>query len=375
MKYDPDTIGTIVIKLGTNLISGAQAFEGQVIEDVVKEICTLKNTHSLNVVLVSSGAIGCGMRALNLPDRPASLPDKQAVAAVGQSYLMHYYQTLFATYGGDLHTAQVLLTTHDLDDRQHYLNARNTLHTLFAMKRVVPIVNENDSTATDELRFSDNDNLAARVAAKIDADLLVILTDVDGLYDRNPADDDGARLIEQVSLITDALIASAGQARTPLGTGGMRAKLEAARIATRAGVPVVIANGHRASIIQKTLDGSAPGTTFAPAANQLSQRKRWIAFGRRIEGALHVDAGAARALAEQGRSLLPAGVVSVTGHFSMGATVTVHEPGGQVIARALTNYSSADIERILGKQSSEIGAVLGRKDFDEVVHRDNLALV
>ncbi len=375
MKYEPERIGTVVIKVGTNLISGKQAFEGLVIENVVKELCDLKRKYPLNVLLVSSGAIGCGMRALHLEKRPASLPEKQAVAAVGQSYLMHYYQTLFATYGGDLHTAQVLLTTHDLNERQNYLNARNTIHTLFDMKRVIPVVNENDSTATDELRFSDNDNLAARVAAKIDASLLIILTDVDGLYDRNPEEDDGARLVEHVSTITDALIASAGEAGTILGTGGMRAKLEAARIATRAGVPVVIANGQRPNILHDILEGAAPCTAFAPNAKQLSQRKRWIAFGRRIEGALHVDAGAVRALAQQGRSLLAAGVVEVTGSFQMGATVTIHGPDGEVIARALTNYSSSDIERIKGKKSGEITALLGRKDFDEVVHRDNLALV
>ncbi len=375
MHIDPKSIKTLVIKIGTNLLSGDEAFEGKVMENVVQEICALKKEYGHNVVLVSSGAIGCGMKSLGLAERPQSLPDKQAVAAVGQAQLMHYYEALFKTYGQGLATAQVLLTSSDLDERRTYLNARNTLLRLFEMGSVIPIVNENDTTAVDELRFSDNDTLAAKIAGKINADLLIILSDVDGLYDRNPHSHADARLITEVDSITPAIEALAGGPGSVSSTGGMRTKLEAAKIATSAGVPTVITNGHQEQVIHSVLAGGLERTVFAPAASGLSHRKRWIAFGRTMQGVIHVDDGARKALVGAGKSLLAAGITRVSGDFEVGDAVEIRDAAGQLIARALVNYASRDVERIQGLQSSEIAAVLGHKDFDEVAHRDNMVLL
>jgi len=375
VKFDPDTIRTLVVKIGTQLLSGRRAFEGMVMEAVVKEIAALKRRHDLNVLIVSSGAVGCGMNALGLTKRPADLRNKQAVAAVGQATLMHYYETLLKTYGEGLRSAQVLLTWSDLDKRQSYLNVRNTLNTLFSLKTVVPIVNENDSTAVEELRFGDNDTLAAKIAAKINAGLLIILSDVDGLYDGNPAQRADAKIIPYVERVTDEIAACAGGAGSVAATGGMRTKLEAARIAAAAGVPVIIANGNRQGVVRGVLEGTVPCTVFAPARESLSHRKRWIAFGRVMQGQLIVDDGARKALVNQGKSLLPAGVVEVRGEFDVGAAVLVRDAAGHDLARGLVNYSSRDVARIRGKKTVEIAGILGHKDFDEVIHRDNLVLL
>ncbi len=375
MRTDPFQIKRLVIKIGTNLLAGKQAFEGEVLENMVKEVCALKREYGMSVLIVSSGAVGCGMQALGLKQRPALLPDKQAVAAVGQSRLMHYYETLFHAYGEGLTTAQVLLTQADLDSRRNYLNVRNTLLTLFAMGNVVPIINENDSTATEELRFGDNDTLAAKIAAKINANLLIILTDVEGLYDRNPQQSAEARLISDVERITPEIEAAAGGAGSIAATGGMRTKLEAAKIAAAAGVDCVITSGHQEQVIHRVLSGEARRTRFFPAKAALSHRKRWIAFGRTTTGALMVDDGACNALLNQGKSLLPAGIVNVEGKFLAGAAVRIVAPDGKTIARGLVNYSSDDINVIKGHKSGDIGVLLGRKDFDEVIHRNNMVVL
>jgi len=374
MPFDPLQIQTLIIKIGTSLLSGQRAFEGRVMEKMVKELCRLKQSHDLNILIVTSGAVGCGMNVLKIAQRPSELHLKQAVASVGQATLMHYYETLFQTYSDNLHTAQILLTARDLDDRQTYLNVRNTLRALFDMKMIIPIINENDSTAVEQLRFGDNDTLAARIAAKINAGLLILLSDVDGLYDRNPKEE-GAQLLHTVREITPEIDAAAGGAGTHTGTGGMKTKLEAARIATAAGVPMIIANGHHPDVIHGVLDGTAPCTCFTPVDDALSHRKRWIAFGRAHSGVLQIDEGAQRALVDQGKSLLPAGVTIVLGEFEVGDAVTIRTAAGQDIARALVNYNSRDIRKIMGHHSREIEALLGRKDFDEIVHRDNLVLL
>ena len=375
MKTPGTRLKRLVVKIGTNLLSGKRAFEGRVMETVVRELCDIKTAHGIDVLVVSSGAVGFGMKALGLEHRPTLLPEKQAVAAVGQSRLMHYYETLVGTHSPGLTTAQVLLTQADLDERRNYLNARNTLVTLFEMKNVIPVINENDSTATEELRFGDNDTLAAKIAAKINADLLIILTDVDGLYDRNPDRDKSARLITEVAEITHDMEAVAGGAGSIASTGGMRTKLSAARIATAAGVRCVIANGFREGIIHGVLDGDAPCTQFLPAHAALSHRKRWIAFGRSVRGMIRVDDGARAALLDRGKSLLPAGVTAVEGQFESGAAVRIVDSAGEVIARGLVNYGSDDMRRIMRHKSAEIAALLGHKDFDEVVHRDNLVVL
>lgn len=375
MIMDPNTLRTLVVKIGTNLLSGQQAFEGRVMEALVRELCLLKQGRDLNVVVVSSGAVGCGMKALGLKKRPTALPEKQAVAAVGQSSLMHYYENLFKTHGENLTVAQILLTRRDLDDRRGYLNVRNTLHALFAMKHVVPIINENDSTAVEELRFGDNDTLAARIAAKINAGLLIILSDIDGLYDQNPAQHPDANLIPEVAKITPEIERLAGGAGSIASTGGMRTKLDAAKIACAAGVPVMIANGHHPQVIHGVLAGTLPHTLFRPSVAALSHRKRWIAFGRASHGWIAVDEGARAALVRQGKSLLPAGVTALGGNFDAGDAVEIRNADGEAIARALVNYSAADVERIKGRKSNEIERVLGHKDFDEIAHRDNMVLL
>jgi glutamate 5-kinase len=373
--FDLDHMQTLVIKIGTALLSGRRAFDGRVMEAVVKEICALKREHDINVLIVTSGAVGCGMNTLGLTARPADLRHKQAVAAVGQATLMHYYETLFLTYGDGLRTAQVLLSCADLANRRSYLNVRNTLQTLFEMKQVIPILNENDSTAVEELRFGDNDTLSAKIAAKINADLLIILTDVDGLYDKNPREADDAQLIDEVDKVTEDIEAFAGGAGTIAATGGMRTKLDAARIGAAAGVPVVLANGHTPGIVHGVLSGSVPRTLFLPAKVSISHRKRWIAFGQLAQGTLHIDDGARKALLEKGKSLLPAGVTALEGTFAVGASVRICDAQGHDLARGLVNYSSSELERIRGHKTTDIEGILGHKDYDEVIHRDNLVLL
>ena len=375
MHIDASNIKTLVVKIGTSLISGKKAFEGHVLEAVVKEISALKHERALNIILVSSGAVGCGMNTLGLKERPTSLPRKQAVAAVGQATLVHYYETLFATYGEGIHSAQVLLTLNDLDDRQSYLNVRNTLHELFAMKHIVPVINENDSTAVDELRLGDNDTLAAKIAAKCNAELLIILSDVDGLYDQDPTRNEDAALIPVVTEITEEIEANAGGAGTHTGTGGMRTKLDAVRIATAAGTTVVVANGHKPNILHDVFDDCADFTTFVPTAEALSHRKRWIAYGRKEKGTIIVDEGAKDVLLHQGKSLLAVGIKSLEGRFKIGDAVLIQDQSGNDLARGLVNYSSTDLKKIMGKKSSAIAEILGEKPYDEVAHRDNMVLL
>ncbi|HOF39026.1 MAG TPA: glutamate 5-kinase [Candidatus Hydrogenedentes bacterium] len=375
MNIDLSRAKTIVVKIGTSLLTGPTGFDGRVLEEIVKELCRLKRERNLNLLVVSSGAVGCGMAALGMTERPKRLPLKQATAAVGQANLMHYYETLFRTYGEGLRSAQVLLSASDLDNRGSYLNIRNTLHTLFALNSVIPIINENDSVSIEELKFGDNDTLAARVAAKIGADLLIILSNVDGLYDSDPRRNSEARLIAEVNTITPELEAAAGDTGDQTSVGGMVTKLVAARIASAAQVRTVIANGRRPNIIHDTLAGQGVGTTFYSSRDSLSQRKRWIAFGRAARGLIRVDDGARNALLKQGRSLLAAGITGVEGRFRMGDAVRVTDAENHDIARGLVNYSSEDIERIKGCKSTQIDAILGQKHFDEVIHRNNMVVL
>ena len=375
MNTDLSKVKTIVVKIGTSLLTGPTGFDGRILEELVKELCALKSERNLNVLVVSSGAIGCGMTTLGLKERPKLLPLKQATAAVGQANLMHYYETLFRTYGDGIRSAQVLLSASDLDNRETYLNIRNTLHTLFTLRNVIPIVNENDSVAIEELKFGDNDTLAARVAAKIGADILIILSNVDGLYDTDPRRNSEAHLIPQVDKITPEPEALAGDTAEQTSVGGMVTKLMAARIACAAQVRTIIANGRRPGIIRDTLSGHGVGTTFYSSRETLSHRKRWIAFGRSSRGTIYIDDGAKTALLRQGRSLLAAGIKEVEGEFRVGDSVRITDTQRNDIARGLVNYSSEDVDRIKGCKSSQIESILGRKDFDEVVHRNNMVLL
>lgn len=368
-------VKTLVVKLGTTLLTGERGFEGIVLEEIVKDLAKIKHERGLNLLIVSSGAMGCGMERLGMDKRPELLPVKQATAAVGQSRLMHIYEALFQTYGDGLHTAQVLLSASDLDTRRSYLNVRNTVNALFEFGNVVPIVNENDSTATAELRFGDNDTLAARVALKVNADLLVILSNVDGLYKEDPTRNPDAELMRRVESITEDIEQLAGDTREETSIGGMRTKLEAAKIACATGTPMIIANGHRPNIVSEVLDGTAPMTVFGADGQEMPHRKRWIAYGKAERGTLRVDDGARKALVERGKSLLPAGIIDVDGEFEIGEAVRVCDGQGKDLARGLSNYTSREIDLIKGHNSTEIESILGYKDYDVVIHRNNLVIL
>ena len=315
-------------------------------------------------ILVSSGAIACGMARLGVRRRPTALAQLQACAAVGQGELMAVYSRLFAAHG--LTVAQLLLTEADLADQQRFRNAKQTLLTLLH-RRVVPIINENDTVAVDEITFGDNDRLAALVASAIDAQLLLILTDVDGLLR------DG-QLIERVEALDQSRPSPVGSGRRQTTKGGITSKLEAARMAGHDGIPMVLANGTRPNVVTDLLAGQPVGTLFVPPLNRLSERKWWIAFSlRRPKGEVIVDAGAVRALAEQGRSLLPSGIVEVKGRFEPGACVHILDEEGREIARGVCNFSSADVARIKGLKSAEAAQRLGQP-AREVIHRDHMVL-
>jgi glutamate 5-kinase len=368
-------IKTLVVKLGTSLLSGETAFKGLVLEALVKDMAKVKRERDLDLLVVSSGAMGCGMERLGMKNRPATLPIKQATAAVGQSRLMHFYEALFQTYGDGLQTAQILLSAKDLDDRRSYLNVRNTINALFDFSNVIPIVNENDSVTTEELRFGDNDTLSAKIASKIGADLLIILSNVDGLFETDPSVDPDAKLIAHVDQVTSDIESLATGTRSTTAIGGMHTKLMAAKIACTSGTPMVIANGNRPNAISSVLDGTIPMTAFGKSANALSHRKRWIAFGRSPRGYVQIDDGARDALLRNGKSLLPAGITEVGGDFEMGEAIVVRDSAGHNVARGLTNYASHEVARIKGRKSGDIASILGYKDFDVVIHRNNLVLL
>lgn len=362
----------LVVKVGSGLVTNAATgADVDRIETLAAEIAAVRDGRQ--VVLVTSGAIVTGVARLGLGGRPRSIPEKQAAAAVGQSALMWQYDVAFKRHG--LVIAQVLLTAHDLSDRPRYLNARNTLLTLLRLG-VLPVVNENDTVAVEEIKVGDNDNLSAHVAALIDADLLVLLTDVDGLYTANPADDPTARKLDTVEAITDDIRQLVWGRSGALSVGGMATKLEAAQKAAASGVPMVIASGTDKRVLARLLAGEPIGTYFAPKADKLAARKRWIAFAVPPAGRLLVDAGARRALADEGKSLLPSGLVAVEGQFTAGDVVAVVDAGdGREFARGLVNFDAAEAGRIRGAKTREIEARLGYRSFDEVIHRDNLVIV
>lgn len=328
----------------------------------------------IEVVIVSSGAVAAGRQRLKPGKGLKGVPLKQILAATGQSYLMHLYAEAFQEYG--ITVAQALLTKRDLSDRAGYLNARNTILGLLRMG-VVCIVNENDVVAIDELRdnkFGDNDNLSAMVSNLIDADLLVLLTDIAGLFTADPKRCVGAKLIPEVKAIDDSIITLAYQTSSELGTGGMITKIEAAQLATDSGVAVIIADGREEDIIVRLVRGEKIGTLFIPRTSRLESRKRWVVSGLRKKGRIMVDDGASVALRERNGSLLPAGIIGVEGRFERGDTVELCDSRKR-IGYGITNYSSSDTERIKGLQSQYITEVLGYNYGDEVVHRDNMIIL
>jgi glutamate 5-kinase len=324
------------------------------------------------IVLVSSGAVAAGVGRLGLKQKPKTIPEKQAVAAVGQGVLMQVYEKIFGEYSQVV--AQVLLTREDSTARERCLNSRNTLLTLLEMG-AIPIINENDAVAVDELKIGDNDTLSAQVASLIDADLLLILSDIDGLYTANPKTDPNAKLVSCVEEITAAVEESSGGAGSSRGTGGMRTKIQAAKISTSSGIPLVIANSREPHALSRLLSGEELGTLFLAKENPHHFKKRWLSFGAVVEGSLTVDSGCEKSIVEKGRSLLPAGVTKVDGTFAAGEAVRVLSAEGREIARGVVNYNSEDLIKIKGKRSEEIAAILGSKPYDEAIHRDNLALL
>jgi len=359
----------VVIKIGTSLLtSGDRTIDKNRISMFVAEIALLK-AKGHGVVLVTSGAIGAGMGKMRISARPDSLREKQALAAIGQPILMNAYQSYFNEKNMTL--AQVLLTRQDFDDRTRYLNARNTMLSLLDMG-VVPVINENDTVAVEEINFGENDTLAAIVAAKISADWLFILTDVDGLYKGIPGK---SELISQVDKITPEIEKYAqGVSKDGKGTGGMKTKISAAKIATAAGVKTIIMNGKFQDKISGILKGESAGTVFIPQ-KALEPRKCWIAFGAKCKGKIIVDAGAAVALTGKDKSLLASGIVSIDGSFSVGDPVGIFDEDGKEIARGLSFYSAQDICKIKGRKSSEIKKILPGADYEEVVHKDNLVVM
>jgi glutamate 5-kinase len=361
----------IVVKIGSNILASAeQGLNTRRLHAIVKDISEAVNKGH-EAVIVSSGAIAAGLKKLGLKEKPKDIKLKQAAAAIGQSSLMWAYEQHFADY--DKKVAQVLLTREDIANRVRYINAKNTLFTLMSY-RVIPLINENDPVAVDEIKFGDNDMLAALAAGLVEADMLVILSDVDGLYTKDPKKK-GAEIIKDVKRITADIEKLAGGRGSSVGTGGMYSKLLAARQAADHGIPVVIMNGKKSGLISKLLDGKMVGTYFEPKKQRLSSRKGWIAYGVRSKGAICLDAGAVKALTTMGRSLLPSGIAKIEGHFEVGDYVRCVTKDGKKIAKGLTNYSSKDLERIKGRKTSEIEKVLGYKYSDEVIHRDNLVII
>lgn len=362
----------IVVKVGTSTLTHPNGkLNYSRIEYLVRELADAVNSGK-QILLVSSGAVGAGMDRLGWKEKPKTIPEKQAAAAVGQGILMHTYEKLFGEYGQIV--AQVLLTREDSVNRKRYANSRNTLLTLLEIG-VIPIINENDAVAIDELKIGDNDTLSANVAAIVDADLLIILSDVDGVYSANPQKDPSARLISEIPDVTPEIEAICGGAGTMRGTGGMLTKMAAARMAMNSGIVMVIASGAKEGVIQAVLAGNPVGTLFPPRQNRLQFRKRWLAFGARIKGRLTVDKGCAQALQNTGSSLLAAGIKAVEGSFEQGNTVSIVNQDGWEIARGLANYNVADTTRIMGAHTHEIAGILGHKPYDEVVHRDNMVLL
>ena len=362
----------LVVKVGSGLVTAPGIGpEPDRIERLAADIAAVRRDER-EVTLVSSGAIATGMARLALAERPRSIPEKQAAAAVGQSALMWQYEIAFKRHG--LAVGQVLLTAQDIGDRTRYLNARNTLLALLGFG-VVPIVNENDTVAVEEIKVGDNDNLSALVASLIEADLLVLLTDVDGLYTADPARDPGAAKLDLVETLTDEILTMAGTHEAGVSVGGMTTKLQAAQKAAASGVPMVIASGREPGILGRIVAGEPVGTCFLPKADRLGARKRWIAFAAPPQGRLAVDAGAARALTRQGRSLLPSGVTGVDGEFGAGEVVAVVDGDGREFARGLVNFEAGELRRIRGAKTQEIEARLGYKSVDEVIHRDNLVIL
>ena len=360
----------VVVKVGSNVLTEDHGLNLKAIRSISRQICRLIDG-GIEIILISSGAMASGIRKIGLDKRPDEIPKRQAIAAVGQAGLIMEYEKAFARYHKKV--AQILLTGDDLNNRKRYLNARNTLCMLLSWQ-VVPIINENDTVMIEEIQFGDNDNLAAMITLLMDADILVNLTDIDGLYTKDPRTNSDADFIPMVSTIGEDIKKIAGDIPGALGTGGMLSKINAAKKVTAAGVPMVIANGGRPDVLKKLFSGKDVGTFFTPKKKRLKSRKCWIAFTLKPKGIIRIDDGAAEAILNRGKSLLPSGIVGVEGEFSVGAPVEFRKTDDETLGTGLVNYSSTDIRKIMGLKSSQIKNRLGHKPYDDVIHRDNLAV-
>lgn len=369
-KLDLEHIKRIVIKVGSNVLTNADGLDYLVFENLGRQMAALKN-RGYEIILVSSGAVATGMRKVGLSVKPAEMPKKQALAAIGQADLIHTWENVFEKYA--LRVAQMLLTAEDLSARKRYLNARNTLLSLLDWN-VIPIINENDSVAVEEFRLGENDNLGAMIALLMDADLLVNLSDIDGLYDKNPREHEDAVLLDLIPHVSRETEKFAGGTGSNVGTGGMLTKIKAARKTSAAGIPMVIANAKTENVLERLLQGEKLGTLFAGEAQRLSSRKCWLAFSAKPRGVLVVNDLAAKVLTENGKSLLAIGIVGIGGSFGVGSAVSIQTLQGEVLGQGLVNYASNDIRRIMCHHSDDIAGILGDKPYDEVIHRDNMVL-
>ena len=362
----------IVVKVGTSSLTHSTGkLNLPRIQKLVDELAVL-GKQGKEMILVTSGAVGAGMEMLGLTEKPKTIPEKQAAAAVGQGILMHTYEKFFSEHGQIV--AQVLLTREDSVKRTRYTNSRNTLLTLLKMG-VIPIINENDAVAIEELKIGDNDTLSAMVASIVDADVLIILSDVEGVYTDNPQTNPEAKLIGEIADITPEMEALAGGPGTQRGTGGMYTKIQAGKIAVNSGVSMVIASGLRDGVLGDVIAGGQVGTIFLSKENRLQVRKRWLAFGARTQGVITVDKGCEKAILSGGSSLLAAGITAVKGEFEQGNTISVITLEGREIARGIANYNGEETAKIMGVHTNELTKILGSKPYDEVIHRDNMVLL
>jgi glutamate 5-kinase len=362
----------VLIKVGSATVTGPKGLDRAMIHRLSDQVAELRGrSPRIDILVVSSGAIASGMYRMGLSQRPRSIPHKQAVAAVGQGALMEAWEEAFDKY--DLLVAQVLMTGEDLANRRRYLNARNTLETLLSWG-ITPIINENDTVVVEEIKFGDNDHLSALIAGLVGADLVINLTDIDGLYDCNPRSNPSARLIPVVNRIDRGILACAAPESGVVGTGGMLSKVNAARKCLALGIPMIIAPGKQRDVLLRLFEGQELGTMFVPKERSWSGKKVWLANLPKPAGEITLDEGAVDALVAKGRSLLPIGIREVRGVFGIGAPVRCIDKSGNVIGIGLTNYKSSEIENIKGRHSEEIETLIGYKHSDEVIHRDNFVL-
>jgi glutamate 5-kinase len=360
----------VVVKVGSNVLTDHSSLNTNVIRSISHQICVLID-RGLEVLLVSSGAMAAGLRKIGLDRRPDEIPQRQAIAALGQSGLINAWEAAFGSCQKKV--AQILLTSEDLNNRKRYLNARNAMNALLAWK-VIPIINENDTVMVEEIKLGDNDNLSTMIALLMDADILINLTDIDGLYTKDPRTWPDAELIPEVSVFRKEIETFASHIPGALGTGGMLSKIRAAKKVTAAGVPMIIAQGDKPDILIRLLDGERHGTYFVPKKKKMASRKCWIAYSLKPKGHLTLDDGAVQALIHNGKSLLPIGIAEVEGDFGVGSAVELLDTDRQKLGIGLVNYTAADLRSIKGLRTDQIKERLGHKPYDEAIHRDNLVV-